>query len=101
MMVAAVLVGLANAALYSMVGDEGPEEPLPGNSSRGHSHPVCGFGDHGGALGIRRIPELRFVRRDLQGSFFARYGLVVLALCIGGVELSLLTVVTGSLDDGA
>ena len=43
---------------------------------------------------------LRFMRRDLQGSFFARYGLMVLALCIGGVELSLLTVVTGSLDDG-
>jgi hypothetical protein len=40
------------------------------------------------------------VRRDLQGSFFARYGLVVLALCIRGVELSLLTAVTGSLDDG-
>ena len=40
------------------------------------------------------------MRRDLQGSFFARYGLVVLALCIRGVELSLLTVVTGSLDDG-
>ena len=43
---------------------------------------------------------LRFMRRDLQGSFFARYGLVVLALCIGGVVLSLLTAVTGSLDDG-
>jgi hypothetical protein len=40
------------------------------------------------------------MRRDLQGSFFARYGLMVLALCIGGVELSLLTAVTGSLDDG-
>ena len=43
---------------------------------------------------------LRFMRRDLQGSFFARYGLMVLALCIGGVVLSLLTAVTGSLDDG-
>ena len=43
---------------------------------------------------------LRFVGRDLQGSFFARYGLMVLALCIGGVVLSLLTAVTGSLDDG-
>ena len=40
------------------------------------------------------------MRRDLQGSFFARYGLMVLALCIGGVVLSLLTAVTGSLDDG-
>jgi L-cystine uptake protein TcyP (sodium:dicarboxylate symporter family) len=44
---------------------------------------------------------VRFARRDLQGSFFARYDLMVLALCIGGVVLSLLlTAVTGSLDDG-
>jgi len=28
LMAAAVLVGLANAAFYSMVGDKGPEEPF-------------------------------------------------------------------------
>lgn len=31
---------------------------------------------------------LRFVRRELQGSFFARYGVMVLAICLGGAVLS-------------
>jgi len=43
---------------------------------------------------------LRFTRRDLQGGFFARYGLMVMAVCLGGVALSLLlTAGTISLDN--
>jgi hypothetical protein len=43
---------------------------------------------------------LRFACRDLQGGFFARYGLMVMAIYMGGVALwgLLLTTVTISLD---
>ncbi len=33
---------------------------------------------------------LRFARRGLEGSFFARYGVMVLAICLGGAVLSIL-----------
>ncbi len=34
----------------------------------------------------------RFVRRELRGAFFSRYGLMVLAICLGGTAMSLLLV---------
>jgi hypothetical protein len=99
-MAAAVLVGLANAALYSMVGDEGLEEPFTWKLEPWPLTILYAVSAIMAALSASDV-FLRFARRDLQGSFFARYDLMVLALCIGGVVLSLLlTAVTGSLDDG-
>ena len=86
---AAVLVGLANATLYSMVGDAGFEERF---TWKLEPWPLTTLYAISGAF-------LRFTRRDLQGGFFARYGLMVMAVCLAGVALSLLTAVTISLDN--
>lgn len=38
---------------------------------------------------------LRFARRELHGTFFARYGVMVLAVCLGGASLSLFLAYAG------
>ena len=100
LMAAAVLVGLANATLYSAVGDNawgGPFvwrlEPWPLSAA----YALCAVLASlivSGALIV-------FASRDLRGSFFARYGLMVLAMCLGGVVLLsvLLSAVTHAFDD--
>ena len=43
---------------------------------------------------------VRFMQAGLRGNFFARYGVMVLAVCLGGVSLSvLLSAVTYSFDE--
>ncbi|MGH3149049.1 MAG: hypothetical protein ACRDTR_24980 [Rubrobacter sp.] len=86
--IAAVLVGLANVSLLSIAG-YGPLENVliwnldpwwPQNVLYVLSAIVAG-------LLISSI-FLRFTGRALQESFFARYGVMVLAICLGGAVLS-------------
>jgi hypothetical protein len=101
LMVAAVLVGLANATLYSLIGNntfdnlfEWQRDPW----SLYLMYMLCavfvGLLISGGVL--------RFGEKALQESFFARYGLIVLAICIGGALLAIyLTTITFLFDDRA
>ena len=85
---AAVLVGLANATLYSMVGDAGFEEPFTWKLEPWPLTTLYAISAIAVGLSISGA-FLRFTRRDLQqGGFFARYGLMVMAVCLGGVALS-------------
>jgi hypothetical protein len=63
------------------------KNPLLGNSN--HHHPVYAISAIAAGLSISGA-SLRFTRRDLRGGFFARYGLMVMAISLGGVALSLL-----------
>jgi len=100
-MVAAVLIALANAMLYSLIGNN-----TFTNLFDFHLDPwylialyvLCaifaGLLVAGGLIG--------FAEKVLRESFFARYGLMVLAICIGGAALAiLLTTVTFLFDDAA
>jgi hypothetical protein len=101
LMIAAVLIGLANAIFYSAalidnniddVFDYWELDPWPLNALYALSAIVTGLLISGSLL--------RLASRDLQGSFFARYGLMVLAVCLGGVMLGvLLTAVTTLFDE--
>ncbi|HET7270340.1 MAG TPA: hypothetical protein VFI90_04570 [Rubrobacter sp.] len=99
LMVSAVLVGLANATLYSLIGNNTFD-----NLFEWHRDPwslyvmyaLCavfvGLLVSGGVL--------RFAEDDLQDRFFARYGLMVLAICIGGAMLAVfLTLATFMFDE--
>ncbi len=101
LVMAAVVVRFPNAVLYSAVGDAGfadlftwKLERWPLTNLDAILAIAIGFAISGAFL--------RFTRRDLQGGFFARYGLMVMAIYIGGVALLgvglLLTTVTISLD---
>jgi hypothetical protein len=95
----AVVVGLANALLYSTIGNSpwgGPFvwrlDPGPFFAAHMLSAVLAGLMVSGALL--------LFTGRDLRGSFFARYGLMVVAVCAGGVILSVfLDTTTTLLDD--
>jgi hypothetical protein len=90
-----VLVGLANVFLYSIAGDGELGNAFvlnldpwwPQNFLYALSAIVAG-------LLVSSI-FLRFARRELQGSFFARYGVMVLAICLGGATLSFFLAIVG------
>jgi hypothetical protein len=86
-MVAAVLLGLANATLYSLIGNntfdnlfEWRRDPWSLYVLYALCAVFVGLLISGGIL--------RFAEDDLQDRFFARYGLMVLAICIGGAVLA-------------
>jgi len=93
-MISAVLVGLANATLYSLIGNntfdnlfEWQRDPWSLYVLYALSAVFVGLLISGGLL--------RFAEGDLQERFFARYGVMVLAICIGGAVLAIvLTSVT-------
>jgi len=100
-MAAAVLIALANAILYSLIGNN-----TFSNLFDFHLDPwylsaiyvLCavftGLLVAGGLIG--------FFEKVLRETFFARYGLMVLAISIGGAALAiLLTTVTFLFDDAA
>ena len=101
LIVAAVLIGLANATLYSLIGNntfdnlfEWQRDPW----SLYLLYVLCavfvGVLISGGVL--------KFGEKTLQEGFFARYGLMVLAICIGGAILAVyLTTITFLFDDRA
>lgn len=92
--ISAVLVGVANVFLYSVAGDGELGNAFlwnldpwwPQNALYALSAVVAG-------LLVSSI-VLRVAWRTLQESFFARYGVMVLTICLGGMVLSgLLTIV--------
>jgi hypothetical protein len=101
LMVAAVLVGLANATLYSLIGNntfdnlfEWQRDPW----SLYILYALC-------AVFVALLISgglLKYAEGELQDRFFARYGVLVLAICIGGAMLAMfLTTVTFMFDDRA
>ena len=101
LMVAAVLIGVANATLYSLFGNntfdnlfEWQRDPWSLYVMYALSAVFVGLLISGGLL--------KYAEGDLQGRFFARYGLMVLAICIGGAMLAIfLTTVTFMFDEKA
>jgi hypothetical protein len=100
-MVAAMLIALANAALYSLIGNN-----TFTNLFDFHLDPwalsilyvLCA--EFVGLLVAGSL--ISFAEKVLRESFFARYGLMVLAICLGGAALAiLLTTVTFLFDDAA
>jgi hypothetical protein len=101
LMVAAMLIALANAVLYSLIGNN-----TFTNLFDFHFDPwtlsllyvLCAF--FAGLLVAGGL--ISFAEKVLRESFFARYGLMVLAICLGGAALAiLLTTVTFLFDDAA
>jgi hypothetical protein len=100
-MAAAVLIALANAILYSLIGNN-----TFSNLFDFHLDPwylsavyvLCGV--FAGLLVAGGL--IAFAEKVLRETYFARYGLMVLAICMGGAALAiLLTTVTFLFDDAA
>jgi hypothetical protein len=97
--IAAVFVGLANAFLHSILGDGELGNIFIWNLDpwwpQNFLYAICAILSGLAISGIL----LTFARQELQGNFFARYGLMVLAVCLGGALFSgLLTIAAVSLD---
>jgi hypothetical protein len=100
-MAAAVLIALANAILYSLIGNntfsnlfEFHFDPWYLSAMYVFCAVFVGLLVAGGLIA--------FAEKVLRESFFARYGLMVLAICIGGAVLAiLLTTITFLFDDAA
>jgi hypothetical protein len=101
LMVAAVLVGVANATLYSLIGNNTFD-----NLFEWHRDPwslyllyVCA------AIFVALLISgtlLRFAEGFLHETFFARYGLMVLTICVGGAVLAVfLTTISFMFDPNA
>jgi len=101
LMVAAVLIALANATLYSLIGNNTFSNLFdihPDPWSLSAMYALCAV--FVGLLVAGGI--LAFAQKVLRESFFARYGLMVLAICIGGAALAiLLTTITFLFDAAA
>ena len=101
LMAAAVAVGLANATLYSLIGNNTFDDLFAWQTdpwSLYVMYALCavfvGLLISGGLL--------KFAEGDLQDRFFARYGVMVLAICIGGAMLAIfLTTATFMFDENA
>jgi len=100
-MAAAVLIALANAILYSLIGNNTFSNLFDFHLdpwSLSAMYVLCavfaGLLVAGGLIG--------FAEKILRETFFARYGLMVLAICIGGAVLAiLLTTITFLFDEAA
>ena len=101
LMAAAVLIALANAILYSLIGNNTFTNLFDFHLdpwSLSALYVLCaifaGLLVAGGLIG--------FAEKVLEETFFARYGVMVLAICIGGAMLAiLLTTVTYLFDEAA
>jgi hypothetical protein len=100
-MAAAVLIALANAVMYSLIGNNTFSnlfdlhlDPWYLSAMYALCAVFAGLLIAGGLIA--------FAEKVLRETFFARYGLMVLAICIGGAALAiLLTTVTFLFDDSA
>jgi TRAP-type C4-dicarboxylate transport system permease small subunit len=100
-MAAAVLIALANAILYSLIGNNTFTNLFDFHLdpwSLSVMYVLCAI--FGGLLVAGGL--IGFAEKILRETFFARYGLMVLAICIGGAVLAiLLTTVTFLFDEAA
>lgn len=100
-MVAAMLIALANAILYSLIGNNTFSNLFDFHLDPWHlcaMYVLCAV-----FVGLLVAGGLiAFAEKVIRETFFARYGLMVLAICIGGAALAiLLTTVTFLFDDAA
>jgi len=87
LMVAAVLVGLANATLYSLIGNNTFDNLFELQRDPWSLYMLYAFcGVFVGLLAAGGL--LRFAEGVMRETFFARYGLMVLAICISGAVLA-------------
>jgi hypothetical protein len=101
LLVAAVLVGAANATLYSFIGNNTFDNLFEWQRDPWSLYLLYAFtGVFVGLLISGTI--LRFAEDVLRETFFARYGLMVLTICAGGVVLAVfLTTITFLFDPNA
>ena len=86
--ISAVLVGLANAVLYGLLGDDSFGGPFDWTLQPWSLFALYALS--GIVVGLLiSMSLLRFFRRDLRGNFFGRYGLMVLSVCLGGMAMSI------------
>jgi hypothetical protein len=100
-MAAAVLIALANAILYSLIGNNTFSNLFDFHLDPWHlcaMYVLCAV-----FVGLLVAGSLiAFAEKVIRETFFARYGLMVLAICTGGAALAiLLTTVTFLFDDAA
>lgn len=82
----AVILGLTNAILYSLLGDDDSMGPFDWELQQWPQSVLYAF--TGIVVGLLVSGALlRFARSGLRGSFFGRYGLIVLAVCLGGAAM--------------
>jgi hypothetical protein len=87
LMVAAVLVGVANATLYSLIGDNTFDNLFQLQRDPWSLYLLYAFTAVFVALLISGS-LIRFAEGIVRETFFARYGLMVLTICIGGAVLA-------------
>ncbi|HYQ82940.1 MAG TPA: hypothetical protein VEP28_02855 [Rubrobacter sp.] len=99
--VAAVVVGVANATLYSFIGNNTFDNLFEWQRDPWSLYLLYAFtGIFVGLLISGTL--LRFAEDVLRDSFFARYGLMVLTICVGGAVLAVfLTMITFLFDPNA
>jgi hypothetical protein len=101
LLVAAVVVGVANATLYSLIGNNTFDNLFEWTRDPWSLYMLYAFtGMFVGLLISGTL--LRFAEDVLRDSFFARYGLMVLTICAGGAVLAVfLTTITFMFDPAA
>ncbi len=101
LIVAAILVGLANATLYSLIGNNTFDNLFEWHRDPWSLYVLYAFS----AVFVGLLVSgafVSFAEEVLDQGFFARYGLLVMAVCIGGGVLAVfLTTVTFLFDAGA
>ncbi len=99
---AAVFIGFANATVFALISDKPLEDAFSYFLGDLPQWPVIilyAISAIGAGLLISAV-VLKFMQSSLRGSFFARYGVMVLAVCLGGVLLSVfLSAVTYAFED--
>lgn len=87
----AVILGLTNAILYNLLGDDDSMGPFDWELQQWPQSALYALIGIVVALLVSGV-FLRFARSGLRGSFFGRYGLIVLAVCLGGAVMGPLLV---------
>jgi len=101
LMAAAMLVGLANATLYSLIGNNTFDNLFEWQRDPWSLYLLYAFSAIFVGLLISAT-ILRFAEDVLRETFFARYGLMVLTICAGGAVLAVfLTTLTFMFDPEA
>ena len=101
LMVAAVVVGLANATLYSLIGNNTFDNLFEWQRDPWSLYLLYAFSAVFVGL-LVAAGLLRFGEKVINEGFFARYGLMVMAICLGGAVLAVyLTTVTFLFDPEA
>jgi hypothetical protein len=101
LIVAAILVGLANATLYSLIGNNTFDNLFEWHRDPWSLYVLYAFSAVFVGL-LVSASLVRFAEEVFEQGFFSRYGLLVMAICIGGGVLAVfLTTLTFLFDPGA